>query len=520
MASTKIQRASSISTLRRTFLKNKPPPMPTVAAAPQWHSLSISMDGKNAVVRFSDEFLEVHRKAAEALEPPTLQTSIKNVLYAEIKDGKLSLSTLARKKQHLHLVTLEAVIESPTPEDTDSEAEWVRALLRAAYGEAPPRRSFMIFVNPASGQGKGRAIFDKRLKPILEAAHCSFDVVYTTHGGHAGEMCLTLPLTYDAIITVSGDGTPYEVINGFAKRLDARAAFEKVAVVPIPAGSGNAFSLNLLGLVDGFDPIASLLNAIKGTPMHLDLSSVTMLKSRETVYSFLAQSGGLMAELDLGTEHLRWMGDSRFIVGFLKGVITNTPRQLRVLIKEPETDKPKLLDEFLAGPAPSVVAPDVTPGAEAQQRMPLPKHIDEPEGTEGWIEFDKPILYTYGGLMPYVARDLMDFPIKQPCDGFIHLVVQEIETRGTMIKMIDGGPKGEPFYLNTHRYHKTRAYRIIPTGPASKDRECFSIDGERIPYEGFHVEVHPGLLRTFSMNGKFMVPETFGKDGIKFHGGD
>lgn len=26
-------------------------------------------------------------------------------------------------------------------------------------------------------QGKGRSIFDKRLKPILEAAHCAFDVV-------------------------------------------------------------------------------------------------------------------------------------------------------------------------------------------------------------------------------------------------------------------------------------------------------------------------------------------------------
>ncbi|KAG8898614.1 sphinganine kinase lcb4 [Tulasnella sp. 417] len=379
----------------------------------------------------------------------------------------------------------------------------------------------MIFVNPASGQGRGRSIFDKRLNPILEAAHCSFDVVYTTHGGHAGELCLTLPLTYDAVITVSGDGTPYEVINGFAKRLDARTAFEKVAVVPIPAGSGNAFSLNLLGLVDGFDPVASLLNAIKGTPMHLDLASVTLFKSRETVYSFLSQSGGLMAELDLGTEHLRWMGDTRFMVGFLKGVITNTPRQLRVLIKEPETDKPKLLDEFLT----TTLPPTLTRGVEAsnsdaQQRMPLPKYIDESEGTNGWIEFEKPILYTYGGLMPYVARDLMDFPIKQPCDGFIHLVVQEIETRATMVKMIDGAPKGEPFYLNTHRYHKTRAYRIIPTGPTSKDRECFSVDGERIPYEGFHVEVHSGLLQTFSMHGKFIIPDTFGRDGFKFHGGD
>ena len=26
-----------------------------------------------------------------------------------------------------------------------------------------------------------------------------------------------------------------------------------------------------------------------------------------------------MADLDLETEHLRWMGDSRFIYGFIKG---------------------------------------------------------------------------------------------------------------------------------------------------------------------------------------------------------
>ncbi|KAG8994072.1 sphinganine kinase lcb4, partial [Tulasnella sp. 427] len=282
-----MHRASSMNTLRRVVLKTKPPSLPTMDAAAHWNSLSITMDGQKAVIRFSDQYLEVHCKSAEAgLQPPTLQTSIKNVLFAESEGSNLKLWTLAKKKQHLHLVIVEAVIESPTPEDAESEGAWINALLRAAYGEARPRRSFMIFVNPASGQGKGRSIFDKRLKPILEAAHCSFDVVYTTHGGHAGDMCTTLPLTYDAVLTVSGDGTPYEVVNGFAKRPDARTAFEKVAVVPIPAGSGNAFSLNILGVVDGFDPVRCLLNAIKGTPMHLDLSSVTLLKSRETVYSF------------------------------------------------------------------------------------------------------------------------------------------------------------------------------------------------------------------------------------------
>lgn len=33
----------------------------------------------------------------------------------------------------------------------------------------------------------------------------------------------------------------------------------------------------------------------------------------------MSQSLGLMADLDIGTEHLRWMGDTRFMVGLLRG---------------------------------------------------------------------------------------------------------------------------------------------------------------------------------------------------------
>lgn len=40
----------------------------------------------------------------------------------------------------------------------------------------------------------------------------------------------------------------FEVLNGFAERADARSALQKVAIVPIPAGSGNGFSCNLLGV--------------------------------------------------------------------------------------------------------------------------------------------------------------------------------------------------------------------------------------------------------------------------------
>ena len=51
--------------------------------------------------------------------------------------------------------------------------------------------------------------------------------------------------------------------------------------------------------------------------MKVDVFSVTQGGKRSI--SFMSQSLGLMADLDIGTENLRWMGDARFVFGFVKG---------------------------------------------------------------------------------------------------------------------------------------------------------------------------------------------------------
>lgn len=52
---------------------------------------------------------------------------------------------------------------------------------------------------------------------------------------------------YDAIIAVSGDGTLHELVNGLAQHKEPMRAF-RMPIAVIPAGSGNAMSLNILGL--------------------------------------------------------------------------------------------------------------------------------------------------------------------------------------------------------------------------------------------------------------------------------
>jgi len=108
-------------------------------------------------------------------------------------------------------------------------------------------RRLRVLVNPFGGTKQGVALFASKIRPTFEAAGCSLEVTHTTHKGHAYEITKSLPLDCDAVTTVSGDGLIHEVLNGFAHHADPARAFS-IPVAPIPTGSGNGLSLNLLGI--------------------------------------------------------------------------------------------------------------------------------------------------------------------------------------------------------------------------------------------------------------------------------
>lgn len=51
--------------------------------------------------------------------------------------------------------------------------------------------------------------------------------------------------------------------------------------------------------------------------MKVDILAFTQGGKR--TISFMSQALGLMADLDVGTDNLRWMGESRFLYGLLRG---------------------------------------------------------------------------------------------------------------------------------------------------------------------------------------------------------
>ena len=72
-------------------------------------------------------------------------------------------------------------------------------------------------------------------------------VIVTNSPKHASKIAEDLDLNYDAIVLLSGDGIIHEILNGLQKHRDSDSAFE-IPIAPIPTGSANGTSINLLGL--------------------------------------------------------------------------------------------------------------------------------------------------------------------------------------------------------------------------------------------------------------------------------
>lgn len=245
-----------------------------------------------------------------------------NVLWAELSEDQTTLTidfAEETSKTRLNVAKL-SYPTSPASEDDQHHftplaalPPWIETLLSRSYGPAAPRKRAYVLVNPHAGPGGAEKKWNEQVRPIFEAARMPITVELTTFSGQAIELCQQMDIeNFDIVVPCSGDGLPYEVFNGLGKRPDARRALQKLAIAHIPCGSGNALACNVFGT---HRPSLAALAIVKGIPTPMDLVSITQGENR--TLSFLSQALGIVAESDLATEHLRWMGGSRFTYGFL-----------------------------------------------------------------------------------------------------------------------------------------------------------------------------------------------------------
>lgn len=406
---------------------------------------------------------------------------------------------------------------------------WVDRLLDRAY---PPnmqrRKRAKVLINPFGGQGYAQKLWNREVEPIFAAARMELDVEKTAYRGHAAEIAEKLNVdVVDVVACASGDGLPHEVFNGLARRSDARRALKKVAVTQIPCGTGNAMSLNLNGTDS---PSLAALAIVKGVRSPLDLVAITQGNNR--LYSFLSQAVGIVAESDLGTESLRWMGPFRFTWGFLVRILGQTiyPAELAVVL---ETDDKRVIRESYKHA--------VDEHNAAMSKHILHEHHEESEIEDGDAHIpalrfgnvmdklpasfqsqDMPTIGNfYVGKMCWMSPDAPFFTAALPSDGRMDMInIDGLIPRMTALQMLTSVENGSLMNFAEVHYSKVLAYRISPRvhqpppkrrvrakigrwlGGASKQKEgLIAVDGERVPFEPFQAEVMPALGTVLSKRG-------------------
>ena len=396
---------------------------------------------------------------------------------------------------------IEYLVEKP---ERIRVATWVSKLLDRAYGESQRSKRIKVLINPYGGKGSAQKWYTRDIEPIFTAARCKVDVERTQFQGHAVEIAEKLDTdAYDVIASCSGDGLPHEVFNGLGKKADARRALSNIAVVQLPCGSGNAMSWSLNGTDS--NSMAALC-VVKGIRTPLDLVSITQGEKR--TLSFLSQSLGVVAESDLGTDHLRWLGSARFTYGFLVRLLRKTIYPCDLAVKVEIATKAEIKQHCHAQYHSRLSMEERRRNPEQAKSSALPDDQGLPALRYGSIADDLPsdwdlVPYEnlgnfYVGNMKYMAADSPFFSAAFPNDGYLDLVTVDGDIRrSTAIKLLLSVESGKFIDMPEVLYRKITGYRIVPR---QKDG-YISIDGERAPFAPFQAEVHHGLGTVLSRNG-------------------
>jgi YegS/Rv2252/BmrU family lipid kinase len=291
-------------------------------------------------------------------------------------------------------------------------------------------RRLFLAVNPKGGLKRGASVL-ARVRPLFEEAGVELAIHETSHPGHARELVETLDLEgLDGLCAVGGDGTMHEMVNGLLARPDKA----DLPLGLIPAGSGNAF-LYGFGI---HDPIEAARRILAGAVYAIDVARLTL--DERVIYAFNVLGWGLVTDITIRAEKLRWIGDNRYTAASALEILRARQRKAKLVTAE--------------------------------------------------LELDEGLSFFMACNTPYTGKGMRMAPRADCTDGLIDLVIVRKATRRQMLallpKVFDGSHLESPLV----EYVQTKFFDFIP-----EVDETVNIDGELVEWSPLHVEMVPRVVR-------------------------
>ncbi len=186
----------------------------------------------------------------------------------------------------------------------------------------------LLLLNPAAGKGKGKKDY-QHLHDRLKETFKPMDSRTSEYPGHFFEIGKEAAAEgYRRIISIGGDGTPFEIINGLYSRGKPK---QPIQLGMIPAGTGNSF-LRDFGDASRERWVDAVIN---GKPRPVDLVEFQYFKDgKEVKQYYLNILGiGLIADiLKLTNERLKFLGAFGYSLAVLIRLFKGMNNRLTVTV--------------------------------------------------------------------------------------------------------------------------------------------------------------------------------------------
>lgn len=339
-------------------------------------------------------------------------------------------------------------------------SQWYRAISNALAGKAfdaeiKPRR-LQIIINPASGRKQASQIFE-RVRPLFDRSNLEYTVTPTYSAADTQNLVRDLDLSQiDGLVIVGGDGTIHDAIAGLMSRADAKTAIELPLGI-IPGGTANGLSKTLLELSgESYDPLNAAFLIAKGKQQTLDIAAIEQNGSK--YYGFLSLAWGLIGDVDIESEKLKFLGALRFdLYALLLLSILRTYRGRFSFIPHPDC---KFTSNY--------------------QISQLGK----------WRIIEDEFIFVWAMNTAWAAYDMNVTPYAELNDGAMDVLIMRKGTpRLEILQALLRFGKGKHLDLPHMEYYKVRAFKLEPL----TDRGILVVDGEPVDYSPIEMKVIPNL---------------------------
>jgi len=196
----------------------------------------------------------------------------------------------------------------------------------------------LIIFNPWAGHGHAGKILPQ-IEAYLHEIDFDYDILITEHQGHGVDLTRDADFSqYGGVIAAGGDGTLYEVINGYYRN-DSPV---RIPIGVLPVGTGNAFVRDMDLHHHDWKPAIDIIKT--GATRKFDVGHFTT--EGKTFYYLNILGLGLVADIGATALKMKALGNISYTLGSLYHILKLKPFKIKMEIDDQVIERENVFVEI------------------------------------------------------------------------------------------------------------------------------------------------------------------------------